>query len=91
MSSCTIHLDDLIQICKQSQWMVLPEPGNAVMEQVLVSFTIPDITQVSYQLQCVQGIFFPCLHNMLPPEWTLPNQHVPVSACCSLCAAQFWL
>ncbi len=64
MSSCAIHLDSLIQVCKQSEWMVFPEPGNAVMEQVPVSFTIPDITQVSYQLQGVQRIFFPGLHNM---------------------------
>ena len=43
--------------------MVFPEPGNAVMEQVSVSFTIPHITQVGYQLQSVQGVFFPGLHN----------------------------
>lgn len=43
-SSWTIHLDDLLQVCKQSEWMAFPEPGNAVMEQVSVSFTIPHIT-----------------------------------------------
>lgn len=55
------YLDNLIQVAQQGQGVILPEPEDAIMKQILVCFAISHITQMGYQLQRVQWIFFPSL------------------------------
>ncbi len=46
------------------------------MEEVLVSFAIPDVPQMGYQLQCVQWVFLPGLKTEHTADMSEKYKHV---------------
>ena len=55
------HLNYLLKVGNQGQWVLLPHPGYTVVEQFLLALATSDISQVGYKLQGVQGILLPRL------------------------------
>jgi len=66
--SMSVYLNNLSQVGDKGKWVLLSHPGYTIMEQLLLSLAISDVSQMGYELQGVEGIFLPCLKSAQEPS-----------------------
>ena len=64
----SVYLNNLSQVGYKGKWVLLSHPGYTIMEQLLLSLAISDVSQMGYELQGVEGIFLPCLKSAQEPS-----------------------
>ena len=66
-------LDNLRKILDQCCRVMLGQPLDTGLKLLLVALPVSDVTQVSYQLHCVQSILLPSLQHGCQPVSSLQN------------------
>jgi hypothetical protein len=59
----SVYLNNFSQVGNKGKWVLLSHPGYTIMEQLLLSLAISDVSQMGYELQGVERIFLPCLDS----------------------------